>query len=91
MSGPFLNGTEREENANLWLAITGALPHKPSEKCKFWSNDEEILGLDEVEVNIIADLLDCMGYDAITGYYDPEEDAKNGDTDDFTGHYYVTV
>lgn len=91
MSSPFLSGTERQENANLWLAITSSLAHEPSEKCKFWSNDEEILGLDETEINIIADLLDSMGYDAITGYYDPVEDARNGNTDKFTGHYYVTV
>lgn len=91
MSSPFLSGSERQDNANLWLALTAALSHKPSDECKFWTNDEEILGVDETEINVIADLLDSMGYDAITGYYDPEEDAKAGDTDEFTGHYYVTV
>ena len=91
MDCPFLNGTERQADASLWTAMTSPLPHEPTAGRKFWTNGEEILGADETEINIIADLLDCMGYDAITGYYDPEEDAKNGDTDEYTGNYYVTV
>lgn len=66
----------------------------PNEDCSpgktFWCNGECILCDDEAKINAVADLLDSMGYVAVTGYYDPEEDAPD-QIDCCTGYYYVTV
>jgi hypothetical protein len=71
--------------------ILKRLPRELVEGKKFWSNDEEILSKDEVAINYVADLLDTIGYDAVTGYYDPEEDERNGEVDEYTGYYYVSI
>lgn len=39
----------------------------------------------------IADLLETMGFDVNTGYYDPVEDERNHEVDRNTGYYYVTI
>ena len=41
----------------------------------------------------IADLFDALYacQTVNTGYYDPEEDARNNEVDSHTGFYYVTV
>jgi hypothetical protein len=47
---------------------------------------------DETAADVIADLLEAMGYDEVnTGYYDPVEDEAAGEVDRLTGWYYVTV
>lgn len=42
--------------------------------------------------NSIAELLESMGVTdvAITGYFDPIEDERNGEVNECTGFYYVT-
>ena len=53
---------------------------------------EEILTEDEATADIIADFIESLGFDyAKTGYYDPEEDARDGIHDDHTGKWYVSV
>lgn len=53
---------------------------------------DEILTLTEEQADRIANLLESLGFDyAITGYYDPKEDARDGIDDDYTGKWYVTV
>lgn len=71
--------------------ILKRLPTQPEDGKAFWANSEEILCKNEVAINHIADLLDAMGYDAVTGYYDPAEDERDGEVDEYTGYYYVTV
>ena len=71
--------------------ILKRLPQEPVDGKKFWANDDEILSKDEVAINYVADLLDTIGYDAVTGYYDPEEDERNGEVDEYTGYYYVSI
>ena len=51
----------------------------------------DIICKTEAQANAIADLLDVAGYEAVTGYYDPQEDQKNGCVDELTGHWYVSV
>lgn len=46
---------------------------------------------DEATVNRIADMLDSMGFDAVTGYFDPKEDERSGEVDSLTGYYYVDI
>ena len=50
-----------------------------------------IVSKDETTVNRIADMLDSMGFDAVTGYFDPEEDKRSGEVDSLTGYYYVDI
>ena len=53
---------------------------------------DEILTLTEEQADRIANLLESLGFDyAITGYYDPKEDARDGIDDNYTGKWYVSV
>ena len=62
-----------------------------------WSDGIEILCQTEELAEIIADLLELLyRKDEIdckvnTGYYDPEEDKRNGEEDRYTGWYYVNI
>ena len=53
----------------------------------------EILSTNECEVEALANLFDQLyGEGTVnTGYYDPIEDKRNGETDEYTGLYYVTI
>ena len=50
-----------------------------------------IVSKDKTTVNRIADMLDSMGFDAVTGYFDTEEDKRSGEVDSLTGYYYVDI
>ena len=53
---------------------------------------DEILTNSETAADAIADLLESIGFDYVnTGYYDPEEDARDGISDHYTGKWYVSV
>ena len=52
-------------------------------------DDYEILCNNEESANLIADFLDALGFCTNTGWYDPEEDAKEGINDEYTGWWYV--
>lgn len=62
-----------------------------------WGTGDEILCRTESAADAIADLIESL-YRAddedilvCTGYYDPDEDARNGETDRFTGWWYVDL
>lgn len=56
-----------------------------------WTGDE-FLVYTEDEADRIADLLEALGFDYVfTGYYDPEEDQREGCVDNCTGKWYVSV
>ena len=66
----------------------------PKDEHRIWSPDgDEILCETEQLAEDIADFIDALyGIPvANTGYYDPEEDARNGETNQWTGYYYVTI
>ena len=53
---------------------------------------DEILTLKSETAERIADLLESLGFDyVLTGHYDPEEDARGGINDKYTGKWYVSV
>lgn len=64
---------------------------------EIWSEGTEILCKNESVANAICDLLrqlyssDGMDINLITGFYDPEEDKRNGEEDRFTGWWYVSI
>lgn len=45
----------------------------------------------ELVIETIAEIFGVLGCDVHTGYYDPEEDARSGETDERTGCYYVDI
>ena len=62
-----------------------------------WATNDEILCKTEAVADALADMLECL-YRAQdeeilinTGYYDPVEDARNGETDRYTGWWYVNI
>lgn len=62
-----------------------------------WSTGDEILCKTESAADTLAEMLECL-YRAQneevlvnTGYYDPEEDARNGEMDRYTGWWYVNI
>lgn len=62
-----------------------------------WSAGDEILCKTESAADALADLLwqlyRSQGEDVVitTGFYDPEEDKRNGEQDRFTGWWYVNI
>lgn len=58
----------------------------------YWTDGTEILCKTEAQAEHLANFLEDIGFDYVnTGYYDPVEDAKSGETDKYTGFYYVSV
>ena len=64
---------------------------------EIWSCGDEILCKTESAADALADMLECLyisqGEEILvnTGYYDPEEDARNGELDRYTGWWYVNI
>lgn len=62
-----------------------------------WSDGDEILCKTESAADAIADIIEALyldqGDDILinTGYYDPAEDKKYGEEDDYTGWWYVNI
>lgn len=82
------NGAVNPEDWHLAEQIMACL--KENATGNIWSNGDEILCKTEAQAEAIADLLEACGYDYVrTGFYDPEEDAKEGRTFDTTGWWYV--
>lgn len=54
---------------------------------------DEILGTNESEIEALANFFDQLfGMRVVnTGYYDPMEDAENGELDAYSGLYYVSI
>ena len=64
----------------------------------YWSDIEgEILCATEMFADLMADRIEELyrkqGEDVMlsTGYYDPEEDKRNGEEDECTGYWYVDI
>lgn len=83
------------EKVNWFEKITERL--RDYSEGEIWTNGDEILCKTESAANAIADML-VMLYktqaDEIlvnTGYYDPVEDERNGETDRHTGWWYVNI
>ena len=74
-------------------AINNAPCPEDKYESKFWTDGEKILCKDEAAINGIADLVDDIaGYGiCCTGYYDPEEDKRNGCEDKYTGYHYLEL
>lgn len=72
------------EISELLGRIAAALPDEPA---RIWTKDgDEILCEKEQIAETLADLFDAIyGEPTVnTGYYDPDEDERNGETDERT-------
>lgn len=84
-----------ENGLREWFAkLIELLPHDNG--FRIWTvnkHDDEILCENEQIAETLADLFDEIFGEQVarTGYYDPEEDKKNNETDERTGYYYVTI
>lgn len=97
----YINNTSAEEREdfeahifeNVFAEFAEALPKDPPEPIAvdLWTDGVEILCRTEALAEQIANAVDRIAGEqcAHTGYYDPFEDARNGETDDHTGWYYV--
>lgn len=62
-----------------------------------WSDGDEILCRTEDAASALADMLEQMyqssGDEVVvnTGYYNPDEDKRNGEEDRYTGWWYVNI
>ncbi len=46
----------------------------------------------EQEAESLANFLEDLGFDTVhTGSYDADEDERNGEVDDHTGYWYVSI
>lgn len=54
-------------------------------------NGDELLCSTETVADLVANYIDMLCEDEVshTGYYDPEEDERDGCVDEFTGYWYV--
>lgn len=84
-----------EERFNWFSLFTDRLRDYSDEEV--WSDGTEILCKTESATKAIEDLLwqlyNAQGEEVtvLTGYYDPEEDKRNGEEDRYTGWWYVTI
>ena len=83
------------ENVNWFVEIAERL--RDYSEGEVWSVGDEILCRTKEAADAIVDMLTCLygsqGEEIVinTGYYDPEEDKRNGKEDRFTGWWYVNI
>ena len=75
----------------LLLDVSKKSPNmrKEMKERTFWSDGTMILSKDEAAINALADLLEQLNGDMITGYFDPKEDRESGMVDECTGYYFL--
>ena len=70
---------------NVLVSLLGNRFYRYRNKGKIRSDGEQLLTETEELANALADLIDLVDD------YDPEEDAKSGEVDEYTGYYYVSL
>lgn len=101
MSAENIIESNQKKITNLWNGIINMLPTQPrsydtADDPGFWTNGEEILCPSEATMEMVYEFLNDIfrefgNYTLITGWYDPYEDAENGEQDDCTGFNYVRL
>ena len=66
-------------------------PGKMWPNVNVWTDGDQLLVDNEAQADAIAFVLRAMGMDPHTGYYDPKEDARSGETDGHTGWWYIDI
>ena len=85
-----------KEKINWFDEIADRLEEEPKHG-HIWSTGDEILCRTEEVADALADMLECLygsqGESILinTGYYDPVEDEENGESDIYSGWWYVYI
>lgn len=89
---------EESDTTDYYGAFIAALMDQPYDQVGMvWSDGEDILCSTSDGAETVADLLEALyrkdGQDCrmTTGYFDPIEDSRTGETDLYSGWYYVTI
>ena len=77
----------------LLLAELICRTYGPSDEGFGWDDDFGIICRTQAEAETIADIFDAAAGTkiAITGTWDREEDERNGEVNEYTGHSYVRI
>lgn len=79
----------------IWTVITSAIAKTQEEgrnRGDILYDGDMLLCRKKEQASGIADLFEHMGFNDIhTGYYDPEDDKRNSEVDEYTGWYYVGI
>ena len=75
----------------LFDFLLQTLPDKPADPSnQVWTDREQILCRTKDQASFLAELMKTTDQEEyIVNYYNPEEDKKNHDTNNFTGWYYI--
>lgn len=75
---------------SIMASMNVAVKNGDYTKNHIWHDGSEILCDTEERAEAIADFFEALGFgDVHTGYFDPEEDERNGEVDSHTAWYYV--
>lgn len=87
-----INRVTRGETSSCYADLLQALPINARLRRSSLTTDETmILAPTEKLANAMANMLEALGHDIVTGYYDPKADAASGETDAYTGLWYVDI
>lgn len=81
--------------AELWESVLNLINNAslyffPDDSGEIWTDGDKILTGVYMDAHEIANVLETLGFDVVTGYYDPD-DERPEEHDAYTGCYYVTL
>lgn len=81
---------EQMENQTWSFLVQCLKKHEGTNRHGYWTNGDDILCKTEEAAENLANFLEDIGFDVMqTGHYFPEDDEREGCTDDHTGFWYV--
>lgn len=77
----------------LWHDLCALLPDEPIDGLVYWSDGTEIQADSQDAADRLADVFDDLyGCNTVvTGWYDAEQDERDGCVDKHTGWYYCSI
>lgn len=86
-----IDDRDEEDLGTIVLNMLWAICNEHDHPRVFAAGDCEFLFDTEEKANAMADIIELAGADyGRTGYYDPEEDEREGCVDRFTGKWYAS-
>lgn len=87
-----INRVARGETSSCFRDLVQALPINERLRRRSLTTDETMFFAPTEELtNALADMLEALGHDIVTGYYDPKADAESGETNAYTGLWYIDI
>lgn len=91
------SGSLPQKPKTNWIVVVADMLAGNGSEAIWCDDDGQILVATEGAANVVADLIEAFyrsqgeEISVNTGYYDPKEDKRNGETDKYTGWWYVDV